>query len=45
MTNLELEKTANEVRKGIVTAVHSAKAAAGMVSMPSDRVTEVKAVQ
>ena len=26
MTNLELEKTANEVRKGIVTAVHSAKA-------------------
>ena len=26
MTNLELEKTANEVRKSIVTAVHSAKA-------------------
>lgn len=26
MTNLELQKTANEVRKGIVTAVHSAKA-------------------
>lgn len=25
MTNLELEKTANEIRKGIVTAVHSAK--------------------
>ncbi len=25
MDNLELEKTANEVRKGIVTAVHSAK--------------------
>ena len=25
MTNLELQKTANEVRKGIVTAVHSAK--------------------
>ena len=25
MTNLELEKIANEVRKGIVTAVHSAK--------------------
>ncbi len=26
MTDLELKKTANEVRKGIVTAVHSAKA-------------------
>jgi len=26
MTNLELQKQANEVRKGIVTAVHSAKA-------------------
>ena len=26
MTNLELQKTANEIRKGIVTAVHSAKA-------------------
>lgn len=26
MTNLELKKTANEVRKSIVTAVHSAKA-------------------
>ncbi|MBE5852592.1 MAG: transketolase [Lachnospiraceae bacterium] len=26
MTNLELQKTANEVRKGIVKAVHSAKA-------------------
>ncbi len=26
MTNLELQKTANEVRKGIVTAVHGAKA-------------------
>ena len=26
MTNLELQKAANEVRKGIVTAVHSAKA-------------------
>ena len=26
MTNLELQKTANEVRKGIVTAVHAAKA-------------------
>lgn len=26
MTNLELQKIANEVRKGIVTAVHSAKA-------------------
>lgn len=26
MTNLELQKTANEVRKGIVRAVHSAKA-------------------
>lgn len=25
MTNKELQKTANEVRKGIVTAVHSAK--------------------
>lgn len=25
MTNLELEKNANEIRKGIVTAVHSAK--------------------
>ena len=25
MENLELEKIANEVRKGIVTAVHSAK--------------------
>ena len=25
MTNLELEKTANEIRKSIVTAVHSAK--------------------
>ena len=25
MNNLELEKTANEIRKGIVTAVHSAK--------------------
>ena len=25
MTKLELQKTANEVRKGIVTAVHSAK--------------------
>lgn len=28
MNKLELQKTANEVRKGIVTAVHSAKAAA-----------------
>lgn len=26
MTNLELQRTANEIRKGIVTAVHSAKA-------------------
>ena len=26
MNNLELQKTANEVRKGIVTAVHAAKA-------------------
>ncbi len=26
MTNTELQKTANEIRKGIVTAVHSAKA-------------------
>ena len=26
MNNLQLKKTANEVRKGIVTAVHSAKA-------------------
>ena len=26
MTNLELQKTANEVRKGIITSVHSAKA-------------------
>ena len=26
MNNLELKKTANQVRKGIVTAVHSAKA-------------------
>ena len=26
MNNLELKKIANEVRKGIVTAVHSAKA-------------------
>ena len=26
MDNLELQKTANEVRKSIVTAVHSAKA-------------------
>lgn len=26
MNNLELQKTANEVRKGIITAVHSAKA-------------------
>lgn len=26
MNNLELQKTANEIRKGIVTAVHSAKA-------------------
>ncbi len=26
MTNIELQKTANEIRKGIVTAVHSAKA-------------------
>ena len=26
MNNLELKKVANEVRKGIVTAVHSAKA-------------------
>lgn len=26
MTNLELQKMANEVRKGIVTSVHSAKA-------------------
>ena len=26
MDNLELKKTANEIRKGIVTAVHSAKA-------------------
>ena len=25
MTNLELQKKANEIRKGIVTAVHSAK--------------------
>ena len=25
MNKLELQKTANEVRKGIVTAVHSAK--------------------
>lgn len=25
MNNLELEKTANEIRKSIVTAVHSAK--------------------
>ena len=25
MTNLELQKTANEIRKSIVTAVHSAK--------------------
>ena len=26
MTNLELQKTANEVRKGIVSGVHAAKA-------------------
>ena len=26
MTNLELQKMANEVRKGIVTGVHAAKA-------------------
>ena len=26
MKNLELQKRANDVRKGIVTAVHSAKA-------------------
>lgn len=26
MNKLELQKTANEIRKGIVTAVHSAKA-------------------
>ena len=26
MENLELQKTANEVRKGIVTALHAAKA-------------------
>ena len=26
MTNLELQQTANEIRKGIVTSVHSAKA-------------------
>ena len=26
MTNLELQKVANEVRKGIVTGVHAAKA-------------------
>ena len=26
MENLELKKTANEIRKGIVTAVHAAKA-------------------
>ena len=26
MTNLELQKKANEVRKGIITSVHSAKA-------------------
>ena len=26
MENLELQKTANEIRKGIVTAVHAAKA-------------------
>ena len=26
MTNLELAKTANQVRKGIVSSVHSAKA-------------------
>ena len=26
MTNLELQKTANEVRKGIVNGVHAAKA-------------------
>lgn len=26
MTNIELQKKANEVRKGIVTSVHSAKA-------------------
>ena len=26
MNNLDLAKTANEIRKGIVTAVHSAKA-------------------
>ena len=29
MNKLELQKTANEVRKGIVTAVHSAKAEIG----------------
>ena len=26
MTNLELQKAANEVRKGIITGVHAAKA-------------------
>ena len=26
MNKLELQKTANEIRKGIITAVHSAKA-------------------
>ena len=30
MNKLELQKTANEVRKGIVTAVHSAKAGDGL---------------
>ena len=28
MNKLELQKTANEIRKGIVTAVHSAKSRA-----------------
>lgn len=39
MTNLELQKTANEVRKDIVTAVHSAKSGhPGRISVSSRHV-------
>ncbi len=34
MKNLELQKRANDVRKGIVTAVHSAKAGHPGGSLP-----------
>lgn len=33
MNTLELQKTANEVRKGIVSAVHAAKAGPRVVSL------------